>query len=126
MAAEKATHQPLVGPDAADGNLWFPLCECTCPTVQLWEADMLTSASPAAARMVGFTVKCMDAKKKGSASILCQAKNALICTKCQLILYLFTKRRLVRENKQLQSMGWSQQRTGSSHRTRITVKRRQI
>ncbi len=64
MAAEKATHQPLVGPDAADGNLWFPLCECTCPTVQLWEADMLTSASPAAARMVGFTVKCMDAKKK--------------------------------------------------------------
>lgn len=66
---EKATHQPLVGLDATDGNLWFSLASVRARRAAS-KPDMLTSKkSPAATRAVELAVDCIDAKKvEGSMS----------------------------------------------------------
>ncbi len=92
-AAEKATHQPLVGLDATDGNLWFPLASVRAQRAAS-KTDVLTSESPAAYRTVELTVDCVDAKKlEGSMSPhwKCSYVYKMSASHVWLMFCLFTK-----------------------------------
>lgn len=75
---EKATHQPLVGLDATDGNLWFPFAgvRARCAASK---ADTSTSGSPAATRATELTVNCAHAKTfEGPMSTLYEKLKTLL------------------------------------------------